>query len=162
MTTLTVARLRECASAVLQHVHVEDVHVVQCQVKGAHPIVDGPFDVDSSLVVKAVQRDGAIDAYSLYEVIARRTDSVEAWRVRLEVVGVWGAPAGTPEFDSGHLNCFALSIGMMTLHPYAREAVQTAVSRLGYPPFTLEMIASPTGGADDDVVEVEPADSSDE
>ena len=50
-------------------------------------------------------------------------------------------------------------VGSMTLHPYARETVQDAVSRLGYPPFTMEMMTSPIAGTtDEDTIEFETAD----
>jgi hypothetical protein len=49
-TTVTAGRLRECVSAVLSHVRMDDVHVVRIECRGAHPVVDGPFEVDSSLL----------------------------------------------------------------------------------------------------------------
>lgn len=156
-TTVTVGRLRECVSAVLPHVQIDDVHVVRLECWGGHPVVDGPFDVDTSVLVKAEQRGGNVDAYSLYTVSAAGPDGADAWNLRLEMVGVWRADDATPAFDDEHLNCFALAIGSMTLHPYAREVVQNAVSRLGYPPFTLDMITPPTGGQDDETIEIESA-----
>jgi len=156
--SLTVGRIRECTSQVLRYVNLLDVHIFKLLSEGTVPLADGPFDVQSNLAVRGQQRDGFLDAYSLYQVEAKAPDESEAWSVRLEMVGTWAVEEGAPEFDEEHLNCFAVAIGSMTLHPYARENVQSAVSRLGYPPFTLDMISSPTGGADDDVVEISPSD----
>jgi preprotein translocase subunit SecB len=141
----------------LHFVSLLDVRVFKLLSEGTVPLADGPFEVQSNLAVRAEQRDGFIDAYSLYQVEAIAADESQAWSVRLEMVGTWTVEAGAPDFDDEHLNCFAFAIGSMTLHPYARENVQSAVSRLGYPPFTLDMISSPTGGADDDVVEISPS-----
>jgi preprotein translocase subunit SecB len=45
----------------------------------------------------------------------------------------------------------------MLLHPYARESVQSVVGRMGYPPFTLDMIYPETARPDDATFEIEPA-----
>lgn len=110
-TTVTGRRLRECVSAVLAHVQMDDVHVVRIECRGAHPVVDGPFEVDSALLVKAQQRAGALDAYSHYDVSATGSNGTKAWNVRLEMVGVWRADEAAPAFDEEHLGCFALAIG---------------------------------------------------
>lgn len=155
MATLTIRRVRECAAAVLTHARLQDIHVVHMETQGTHPIIDGPFSVDTTISVMGGQREGAIDARSRYKVEAKHEDGAAAWSVQLDLVGVWAIPEAAPDFDGEALSSFALAIGTMTLHPFARETVQTEVSRLGYPPFTMEMITPPTGGNDDVELEVE-------
>lgn len=152
---ITVGRLRECASAVLKHTLLRDVHVARLGCQGSMPLVAGPFDVESDLSVKAVQVEGEIHSYSLYEVHAEAENGRPAWSITLEMVGSWETGENSPKFTQEQLTCFSLAIGSMTIHPYAREAVQSAVSRMGYPPFTMDMIQSPTSGNDDELIEIE-------
>jgi preprotein translocase subunit SecB len=104
-------------------------------------------------------RNGTLYSYSLYDVSAVTRDNESAWEVKLEMVGLWDVADGTGQFDDEHLSCFALAIGSMTLHPYARENVQAAVSRMGYPPFTLDMLHPPTAGHDEDQIQLDASDS---
>lgn len=153
MDDTTVGRVRECTSDVLPHVALRDVRVSRMFCEGATPPIDGPFEVESNLTVSAKQHNHFLYCYAAYDVKASSGED-RAWTVKLEMVGSWAIENDAPEFDDEHLNCFAIAIGSMTLHPYARENVQTAVSRLGYPPFTLDMIVSPTAGADEEIIEI--------
>jgi hypothetical protein len=49
-------------------------------------------------------------------------------------------------------DAFGLVVGVMTLHPFAREVLQDVTGRLGYPPFTLDLLLSPLTGEDDDLI----------
>ena len=57
--------------------------------------------------------------------------------------------------DGEDLGAFAYALGVMHVHPYARETVQSSVSRLGYPPFTLDGILPPTARPDDEIIDLE-------
>lgn len=152
---LTVGRLCGFASEVLSYLQIHDVRIYRTECRGAHPVADGPFQVNWSAQVRAEQPDGDVDCFSRYDITARGAAGVQAWTVVLEVVGVWRMTAGSiPAFDDDHLTSFALAIGVPALHPYAREAVQSAVSRLGYPPFTLEMVSSVANGDPDDAIDL--------
>lgn len=149
---VTAARAQDCARAVLPHVHVRDVRLLDLRAVGGHPPVDGPYVVDWSLQVRAEQREGQIDCFSRY-VVAAEAEGSRAWSVEAQFVGEWRTEDGAPSFDREQLESFAYAVGMAALHPYARETVQTAVSRMGYPPYTLDMITSPALGDPDMVIE---------
>lgn len=151
---VTVRRVRECSMAVLAHVRIEDVHVLDASFHGVHPVQDGPFEVDWSVQIKAQQEEVTLDCFSRYEVTATGAEGAEAWAMQLELVGSWRMADDTPEFDDEHRTCFALAVGVPALHPYAREAIQSGVSRLGYPPFTMEMITSVANRDPDDVIDL--------
>lgn len=158
MEKSTVGRLRECAGAVLSHATLLDVRVSRLHCEGTTPVKGGPFEVESNLTVSATQDENTVHSYAFYDVRAL-SEETAAWSVKLEMVGTWSTDEGTPKFDEEHLTCFSIAIGMMTLHPYARETIQSAVSRMGYPPFTMDLMTAPTAGADDDVVEISAADT---
>lgn len=139
------ARAQERARELLPHVRLHDIRVVRLDAVGSHPVLDGPFAVDWSLQVKAEPRDGHVDCRSEY-IVAADAEGSRAWSIEVDLVGEWRVDAGAPDFDQEHLGCFAYAVGMAALHPYAREVVQSTVSRMGYPPFTLEMIMSPALG----------------
>lgn len=158
MERTTIGRIRQCAGGVLKYAELRDVRVSKLLCEGVTPLVAGPFEVDSNLSVKAKQAPGLVDSYALYDIRATSNTGEQAWMVRLEMVGSWETSEDAPEWDEEHLTCFAIAIGALTLHPYARENVQSAVSRLGYPPFTLDMLTSPVAGDDDDIIDIDPVD----
>jgi hypothetical protein len=166
----TVGEMRELASKVLQHVTLRDISLASLAVRGAIPLLSGPFDVEQEVSVKGEQLAGrnAVQAWAKYEVTATRhredqpvkqSGSADpAWAVTCEIVADYPGDADSlPEFKAEELNAFALLVGLMAIHPYARETVQSMTGRLGYPPFTLEMLTPISGQADDVVIEMSEA-----
>ena len=68
---LTVARVREAAEAVLEHAGLETFRITRLRCGSPHPLVEGPFEVQTSLAIKAGRREGAIDCFSLYTLISQ-------------------------------------------------------------------------------------------
>ncbi|MBM9466421.1 hypothetical protein [Nakamurella leprariae] len=164
---LTVAELRSRASAVLDQLQdMTDVRLVSMSCEAEQPIDFGPFEVSTALSVRSPAEDSAREVYvfSKYVVQARSVqddDSIEearpvAWRVELEMVGTWGRRGGNSALlDSADLTCFAVLVGAMALHPYARETVQSTVGRLGFPPFTMDILHSIDGGSGEVEIDVD-------
>lgn len=166
----TVGEMRELASKVLQHVTLRDISLASLVVRGATPLLSGPFDVEQEVSVKGEQPDGrnAVQAWAKYEVTAMQNREAQpadqsisvdpAWAVTCEFVADYPCDSGSlPEFNADELSAFALLVGLMAIHPYARETVQSMTGRLGYPPFTLEMLTPVSGEADDVVIKMSEA-----
>ena len=83
-------------------------------------------------------------------------DNPAAWMLTMEVLAEYVHPSGddSTRFDGHELTAFGLLVGLMNIHPYARETVQTISGRLGYPPFSLKLIESLAEQSPDSVVEI--------
>jgi preprotein translocase subunit SecB len=66
----------------------------------------------------------------------------QAWAVKLEMIGLWPLKEPT-DFPEDQLTAFGLTVGALAIHPYARETVQSTITRTGYPPYALEILHSP-------------------
>lgn len=160
---LTVGELRAQAQVVLDQVDLlgvraNEVHATGPDASlGANPAeAVGTLDVTNELGVQGRQRKEFVDCMSRYTVSAKSEDGGgdAAWRVSVTVVGTWQARSH-PSFSEDELRAFSLVIGSITLHPYAREVVQSTVTRLGFPPYTLQMLQPLSAGADGDLVKIE-------
>lgn len=161
---VSVGKLRERAGRVLQYVAVRDVHLHSLKSRGASPQVDGPFNVSADIRVRGIQLGefGQVQSWAWYEVSAtaqseEEESGREAWTVTMELVAeYWAHDAEEfPQFTQDELTAFSLVIGLMTIHPYARETVQSLTGRMGYPPFTLEMLDPISANEDSHVVQIE-------
>ena len=154
---ITVAELRERASRVLVATELLDVRLLSAASQSVNPTLAGPFVVDSEVQTKSEAPDGTGFVYTLlrYKVraVKESSDDAEAWSVDARFVATYRMST-EEDFDDDDLTAFGLAIGLMTVHPYAREAIQSFVSRMGYPPFTLGLMAPLTGGEDSELVEV--------
>jgi len=154
---ITVAELRERAGRILAGADLLDVRLSSAMAQSANPLLEGPFQVDSQVQTRSEVPDdeGLIYTFLRYNVraVTESNEDAEAWQVDARFVATYKRTT-TEDLDPDDLTCFALAIGLMTVHPYAREAIQSLVSRMGYPPFTLGMMAPLTGGADSDLVEL--------
>jgi hypothetical protein len=140
-------------------------------VQGVHPALVGPFQVSQDVNVKGEQSSDrlSVHAWALYRVEAtleagpdaeQPPEGGSAWSLTMEMVADYPTDENVeaPEFDGGELSAFALLIGLPAIHPFAREAVQNMTGRLGYPPFTLEMLTPISAHPDDELVEMSDSD----
>jgi preprotein translocase subunit SecB len=77
-------------------------------------------------------------------------DRDAAWLIEADFVASF-VTLSDREFAPEQLRAFAYVTGAMAVHPFAREFVQSATVRLGYPAFTLPFIRrplDPRSGAD--------------
>lgn len=167
---VTVANLRAMAQRVLDHVHIEDIRLKSLSCDSSDVVMAGPYEVSTGISFRSSLRDRrTVECWVRYGVeatagqAAADHDPSRAWSVQLELAASFernDAEALLPEFSSDELQAFAFALGVMHVHPYARETVQSATSRLGYPPFTLDTILPPTAQPDDQVIDLEPAEDS--
>jgi hypothetical protein len=156
-----IADIRASAAKVLDHVKLTDVRLATLTADAAGPVAPGPFDVSTDISWKAVLGENTIEVWAQYGVAAVRAADIRAdgtapnsvWSIEMEQVGSWTIT--TPvQFADDELDCFAMAVGVMVVHPYARTTVQNIVGQLGYPPFTLEMMTNLAEGDADDTVRV--------
>lgn len=158
------------AQGVLDHVHIEDIRLKSLSCDSSDVLMAGPYEVSTGISFRSALRDRrAVECWVRYTVEATAVQAEpdyepsRAWSVQLELVASFernDAEALIPEYSADELQAFAFALGVMHVHPYARETVQSATSRLGYPPFTLDTILPPTAHPDDQVIDLEPAEDS--
>lgn len=86
-------------------------------------------------------------------------DDNTVWTVSVSLVAQWLRRPGA-EITRADVQCFAMGQGALSCHPYAREVVQSAASRMNYPPVTLDLIFNPW--IDPDGTEIEIPDDADQ
>lgn len=167
---ITVADLRARAQGVLGHVHIEDIRLKSLSCDSSDVLVPGPYEVSTGISFTSGAKDRrTVECWIRYSVEATAGEAEpdpgpsRAWSVHLELVASFernDVETLLPEFSADDLQAFTLAVGVMHVHPYARETVQSATSRLGYPPFTLDTFLPPTAQPDDHVIDLEPVDDS--
>lgn len=80
------------------------------------------------------------------------TDENTVWRVETTLVAHW--TLSSPDVTAHDAQCFAIGQGALACHPYAREVVQSATSRMNYPPATIDLIFNPWHGDDPVTIDV--------
>ncbi|WP_426247120.1 hypothetical protein [Nocardioides sp. LHG3406-4] len=164
---VSVANLRTMAQRVLDHVHIEDIRLKSLSCDSSDVLLAGPFEVSTGISFRGVPRNRqAVECWIRYIVDATAGqadsdyESSKAWGLQLELIANFernNSEELLPDFSADELEAFAFALGVMHVHPYARETVQSATSRLGYPPFTLDTILPPTAHPDDEVIDLESA-----
>lgn len=142
---------------------------MRCHANG--PLAASAYTVSSEIGVSAQASDSSgVRTLTTYRVTAVPSvdDSPElagddafdpastGWSIDAVFQTTWKPQPGTdlPEFEPLDLQCFSALYAGVVVHPYARELVQSTIARVGYPPFTLDLLFSPVNGLDDDVIEL--------
>lgn len=174
----TVAELRALAQRVLDHVKLEDTFLSSVESSGSSSPTEGPFDVNSKLGVRGAQRsDGTVETWSRYDLSAVPTGASDdpqaerAWHMEFELVAVFtpdqdsteedAEPEPVEKFTQDELQSFALVVGSVTLHPFARELARDLSARLGYAAYTLPLLEPVSARPDDAPVEFDFEDEED-
>lgn len=159
---MSVGQLREWAQSVIEHVQIENVRLKEIQSESPDVILSGPFDVKTVIQFKGMQYgEDRIEAAVYYVVTSHpksngEDEPQEAWRVQCELRATFGASGPEqplPPFSQDQLDALAGVVGVIHVHPYARETVQNMTGRMGYPPFTLDLITPISGMPDDMLVD---------
>lgn len=154
---IPIREVRERAERVIGAVGgLRDVRVVKLESDSHHPLLEGPFEVTPTLHISGRRGDmHTVEAEAEYGVQAVASADAEsvAWRVRFRIVATW-LHNGDPLLDDMDIQSFAIAIGSMVIHPYARETLQSVVGRMGYPPFTMDMLQSPIAENEDEELEL--------
>lgn len=66
-----------------------------------------------------------------------RSDSTPAVSVSVGLAGLYGSDELPQDLEDEELEAFAVSAGMLALHPYARELVSSVIQRFGLPPLVI-------------------------
>lgn len=155
---LKVAELKDNARMVLGKVEdISDVRLSSLSCEGHQIEYLGPLTVTTAIEVSGRQSraNDQVEVVVKYSLDAATPENPRrpAWETRLEMIGTWrqSEPCALPGIA---LTCFAVAVGTMTLHPYAREVVQSTVSRLGYPGYTMEILNSAAESPENSEIEV--------
>lgn len=154
----TVGELRRRASEALDICTLQDIRLLGASCTSSNPITVGPLVVNTQVQVKGEDRpEGEVHSFARYRLSATldAEEPAPAWTVEIELVAVY-AKGSEAKLSHDQVSAFALAIGVMNIHPYARETAQSLVSRMGYPPFTMDLIMPLTSGPDDQEIELEP------
>lgn len=124
----------------------------------AHKPMSGDVDeitLVTRLGAKAEVQGADLVTYSQYQVAAIIDDDADAptpentvWTVNATFGAHW-ALSGEPTGQDAQ--CFAISQGALTCHPYARETIQSATARMGYPPATIDLLFDPWSGGSGEI-----------
>lgn len=144
---------REATARVLALVeNLDTVRVAELHCK-AHKHVEDVDDVDSLTMLTQLRVSSVLDGKDLatvshYRVAAVNDDDADeptpentVWTVETTVVAHWSLNA--PEVTERDAQCFAIGQGALACHPYAREVIQSATSRMNYPPATIGLFFNP-------------------
>jgi hypothetical protein len=82
-------------------------------------------------------------------------DPPVAWQMEMELVASFITNPLIERFTEAQTAAFGRTTGLNAIHPFARELVHNMTGRLGYPPFTLELLRSAWHVDDDEDVELE-------
>lgn len=169
----TVRDLREGAARVLSAVNLESVILVDSEHHSMPQEFDGALKVVYSIEVSSRQGPGAVECqvgYSAFaipsEVLAEDFDGGSdihpeliaahaAWNSESVWVAFFRRTDDTgEEFEPSDLQAFAMLMGPPTVHPYARELLQSLTARSPYAAFTLELLTPLSALEDDEIVEI--------
>jgi hypothetical protein len=137
LSDVRVAELRAQSSEIPVHGTIE----VNVELFNASRICGAVVEVASRYRVTATQ--GARIASSSQENDGNALDPVLAWEVGTSFIATFERLSQDEELSELERRAFAITTALMAIHPYARELVQNTVGRLGYPPFTLQLLHSP-------------------
>jgi hypothetical protein len=160
-----VGQLRMWAQDVLDAVQVKNVRLKTLRAESSEQVRSGPYEVTTLLTFEGLQLDDAtIETASRYAVTCRMMDEdtnaepEDVWSIHCDLRVTFGVEDPGPSvtgFSADQLDAFAAVIGVMHAHPYAREAVQSTTGRMGYPPFTLDLLMPISARPDDELIEFE-------
>lgn len=68
-------------------------------------------------------------------------DAAEAWRCEVEMQGQW-LLSQPSDVTADHIRAFALRVGLMAIHPYARSHIQSLVAESGWSLFTMDVLTN--------------------
>jgi len=144
--SLEVAQLQADTTKLLSIVALRDVRLHALQATAGIEHRGGPLTVRQSIQVRGdqVEQTRKVRTIARYEVSAALPESADSavdlvWEVIVELIAEYESPdSEAPMFTEQELAAISLVDGLATIHPFARETVQSTTARMGYPPFTLE------------------------
>jgi preprotein translocase subunit SecB len=141
---LKVSEVRERSNMVAAQLEGISVRLTQLSANAPDVVLREEMVVETKLSVRGNYDEEGVYSSSHYDVIAKTVpDESTVWQIQAEFVSTWKKRPNAVKLDFVDAHCFALSIGALVLHPYARECIQSTITRMGYPAFSLDLLASP-------------------
>lgn len=157
---VSVSAGRAANARVLAHVNrLETVRLAELHCKAHKSAIGDTLTLLTQLHVRGELDGSDLSTYSLYRSCAVDDESDVStpentvWTVEVAFVAHWTL-IDTADLTPQDAQCFAMGQGALTCHPYAREAIQNATSRMNFPPATIDLIYSPWHGDGDTIVQV--------
>ncbi|MFK4083581.1 hypothetical protein ACI2LF_05695 [Kribbella sp. NPDC020789] len=162
MSDYPLGELRRDSVELAKRLRLRDVRLLDLRCTATNPLLDGPFRIGSKLDVRTdveAERLGVEVRYRIGAVSESEEDQPEVWSVSLRVLAEYvdqgeDEEKRLDEFSAEECRAFGLMIGLVTVHPYARELVQSMSGRMGYPPYTAEMLESVAVAPDEAVLRI--------
>lgn len=177
MVDWTAGVLRSRAGTVLKDVSLEQVFLASCQMQtqdapnngtlrvaygtqtGAERSATGTIRVRVKYAVFAL---GADDDLPLPddagELTTEQIDERFVWRIDAEWVAQFvGDAAAVTDHQDEDITAFSVIMGPPTVHPFARELVQSLTGKGEHPAFTLGLMTPVSALPDDEVIELDDA-----
>ena len=181
MAEKTVGELRAGANAVLADVELQEVFLARSNLASRpRQESDATLSVGFSAQTRFdLRSDGDLHVWLKYLVFAlppseaEKVSSAEseideeqmlersAWSIESEWVAKYSGDADTlSEHTHAELNAFAIVMGPPTVHPYARDLVQSLTGRSEHAAFTLGLLTPVSAMPDDAVIDIGDSDES--
>lgn len=158
MTRVERPVAEDLARGVLSRVSGCAVRVAELNLTTAPPANETEMKTDVTLTLAARLFDEAIVCVTRYEIDAEPVEPISSqsdrWSIAIEMHGMWTLEPG-PQLTEQNAQAFALAVGAMALHPYARSHIQAAVAAAGYSMFTLDVLQSLMVEGEDGLVDLD-------
>jgi hypothetical protein len=149
MSKVSLDEAQALAMDVLHRVGACDIRLANLKLSSETPTGNVTLQVSTELTIGADfvgTPAKAIICVSRYVVEAKpaEEDADEdgnRWSILVEHHGQWSL-GSVDGLDLAHAQAFALAVGSMALHPYARAEIQSRIEATGYPGFTLDVMQS--------------------
>lgn len=142
MSGVPHSQARALATEIADRTRQFNVRLASAEMASSPPTRQDRLRVEVELSLGAAVGDGQVVCTSQYDLRASPDnagkDGPEAWSISIEVQGRW--QCDTVGLTHAHAQAFALTLGSLTLHPYARSQVQSLVAASGHAPFVLEAL----------------------
>lgn len=155
MTTLPRAEARDLANEVIRMLDgLDGVYINGVSSSARLPVISEPLALENSIHTSGIRDGDQVITISRYNISAETqpddgTPSATAWTINFDVVAAWHLKADASAISDDALHSFALGMGALTAHPYARSFTQTLTTQMGYPAATMEIIFNPLSGDGD-------------
>ncbi len=147
MTSLPPEELGRLTASTNMAVELIDVRLQALEAHRSNFTHRGTLTVEVVLETKGRQGEDVLETRSRYIAAARPVDNSdesddEAWVVVAEFTATF-EKAPDAQLSEDQVSVYSMTTGAMAIHPYARQLIQETTARLGYPPFTMELLRSP-------------------
>lgn len=155
MTRMRRAEARDLANDVIRMLDgLDGVYINEVSSSARLPVISEPLALENSIHASGMRDGDKAITISRYRVSAETqpddgAPGVTAWTIGFDVVAAWHLKPDNFAISDEALHSFALGMGALTSHPYARSFTQSLTAQMGYPAATMEIIFNPLSGDGD-------------